>query len=448
MTETLAMFGGKAVVDKALHVRWPVITAADKVAVMAVLDRGVFSGPLAPEVRALEAEFAKFVGATYCLATNSGTAALHIAVAAAGIGPGDEVITPAFSFVATAMSVMEHGAIPTFVDIEPQTFCIDPQKIEAAITPRTKAIMPVHMHGMPCDMDAILAIAKKHNLIVIEDAAQAHGAQYKDRAVGTMGAAAGFSMQSSKNLSAGEGGLFVTNNEEIYKRANRTRMFGEDTNPRDPSGFNPERPLDADRAYDSMAIGWMYRTNEMTAALARSQLARLPEANENARRNAAALSKALAQLPGVTPPVVPVESETCWHKYRVTFDASKVGVNAPAKRVRSALLAGLRGEGVDTVLWQTQPIPGQSVFKERVGFGKGYPWSLASEGGKPVDYEKQYDPASYPITKHVLDHSLCLFSQSFPLAPQPMALVEQYAHAFAKVWANLSELVEKTPGGV
>lgn len=445
MTETLALFGGKPGVDKALHVRWPVITTADKAAVMAVLERGVFSGPLAPEVRALEAEFAQFAGTQFCLATNSGTAALHIAVAAAGIGPGDEVITPAFSFVATAMSVMEHGAIPTFVDIEPRTFCMDPAKIEAAITPRTKAIMPVHMHGMPCDMDAILAIAKKHNLVVIEDAAQAHGASYKGRAVGTMGAAAGFSMQSSKNLSAGEGGLFVTNDEQIYKRANRTRMFGEDTNPRDPSGFKLERPLDMDRAYDSMAVGWMYRTNEMTAALARSQLARLPGANAQARHNGAQLSEALAKLPGVTPPVVPEGLVTCWHKYRVMFDASQVGVNAPAKRVRAALLAGLRAEGVDTVLWQTQPIPGQSVFKERVGFGKGYPWALASEGGQLVDYAKQYDSTAYPVTQRVLDNSLCLFSQSFPIAPQPASLIEQYAHAFAKVWANLAELVEKTP---
>ena len=407
---------------------------------MAVLERGIFSGPLAPEVRALEADFQTYSGAKYCLATNSGTAALHIAVAAAGIGPGDEVITPAFSFVATAMSVLEHGAIPTFVDIEPATFNIDAAKIEAAITERTKAIMPVHMHGMPADMDPILAIAKKHNLFVIEDAAQAHGAKYKGKPVGTMGVAAGFSMQSSKNLSAGEGGLFVTNDEELYKRANRTRMFGEDTNPRDPSGFNPARPLDADRAYDSQSVGWMYRTNEMTASLARSQLARLEAANEQARRNATVLSAALAKLPGVTPPVVPADRVTCWHKYRVSFDASAVGVNAQAKRVRTALLAGLRAEGVDTVLWQTQPIPGQRVFQERVGFGKGYPWTLVK-----ADYAKPYDPASYPVTQHVLDHSLCLFSQSFPLAPQPLVLVAQYGEAFAKVWANLAELVEKTP---
>jgi dTDP-4-amino-4,6-dideoxygalactose transaminase len=215
-------------------------------------------------------------------------------------------------------------------------------------------------------------------------------------------------------------------------------MFGEDTNPRDPSGFNLARPLDMDRAYDSLSVGWMYRTNEMTAALARSQLARLAHANERARANGAVLGQALAALPGVTPPQVPEDRVTCWHKYRVMFDASAVGVNAPAKRVRTALLAGLRAEGVDTVLWQTQPIPGQKVFRDRVGFGKGYPWSLGGE----VDY----DPAHFPVTQRVLDHSLCLFSQSFPLAPQPLALVEQYAHAFAKVWSNLAELVEKTLG--
>jgi perosamine synthetase len=296
----LAVSGGQPTVDAARHVRWPVLTAGDKAAVMGVLERGVLSGPFAPEVRGLEHEFARYIGTKFALATNSGTSALHVAVAAAGIGPGDEVLTPAFSFVATAMAILHHQAIPVFVDIEPTTFGLDPAKLEAAITPRTKAIMPVHIHGMPCRIEAIAEIARRHRLVLIEDAAQAHGASLNGRRVGTFGALACFSLQSSKNLACGEGGLAVTDDEALYLKASQARMFGEDVTLDDEKSYRLDRPLDGNRAYDSKGIGWMYRTNEMSAALARSQLARLEAMNEQARRNASALSALLGKLPGVT----------------------------------------------------------------------------------------------------------------------------------------------------
>ncbi len=440
----LAVAGGKPTVDAGRHVRWPVLTEDDRAAVLGVLARGVLSGPFAPEVRGLEREFAAWVGSRHALATNSGTAALHVAVAAAGLGPGDEVITPAFSFVATAMSVLHHAAIPVFVDIEPETFGIDPAKIEAAITERTRAIIPVHIHGMPCRIDEVAAIARKHRLVLIEDAAQAHGASWKGRRLGTFGALGCFSLQSSKNLACGEGGLAVTDDAELLQRANRTRMFGEDVRPEDEATYRLDRALDGDRAYDSQTVGWMYRTNEMSAALARSQLRRLDAMNEQARRNAAALSRALALLPGVTPPHVPEGAVPVWHKYRVRFDAAKAGIDAPPRRVRDAVVRALRAEGVDAVLWQTQPVPGQSLFRQKVGYGVrggnvGCPW----DHGRDVSY----DLAQYPQTQALLDSSLCLFSHTYPIAPQSLELVEQYAEAFRRVWTRLDEVLAAEGAG-
>ena len=186
--------------------RWPILTDADRAAVARVLDRGVLSGAGAPEAKALEAEFAAVVGRRFCLATNSGTSALHIALAAAGVGPGDEVIVPALSFIATAQAVLHQGAIPLFADVEPDTYNIDTADAARRATSRTRAIVPVHLHGLPADMDAIGALARHHGLTVVEDAAQAHGATYKGRAAGTLGAMAAFSLNSTKNLPAGRAG--------------------------------------------------------------------------------------------------------------------------------------------------------------------------------------------------------------------------------------------------
>jgi perosamine synthetase len=429
----LALFGRAPAVDNARHVRWPVLDARDRDAVMAVLDRGVLSGPLAPEVRGLEREFAAWLGTRYALATNSGTAALHIALAAAGVGAGDEVITSAYTFVATPLAALHQQAVPVFVDIEPRSCGLDPRLVEAAITTRTKAIVPVHIHGTPCELDAIHDLARRHGLAVIEDACQAHGATYKGRPVGTFGAAAAFSLQSSKNLACGEGGVFVTDDAALFARANRVRMFGEDVRAMDDGSWREDRCLDASRAYDSATVGWMYRTNEMSAALARSQLRGLDGWNERGRRNARRLSAALSKLPGVTPPEVFEDRVEVVHKYRVRLDGRAMGVEADARRVRDAVMAALRAEGLEVVLWQTQPVPGQRLFRERVGFGHGVPWNRTDA----VDY----DLARFPETTRLLDGSVVLFSQSCPILAQPDDLIDAYAEAFARVWAHLPDLV-------
>jgi perosamine synthetase len=230
--------------------------------------------------------------------------------------------------------------------------------------------------------------------------------------------------------------LFVTDDDDLVARASRTRTFGEDIKPGDAGGYRIERALDSDRAYDALTMGWMYRTTEMSAALARSQLAKLDAMNACARHNAGILSARLADLPGVTPPVVPTGRTSVFHKYRVRLDARAVGLDAPARRVRDAVRRALIAEGVDCVLWQTQPVPGQTLFREKVGYGKGWPWSQSA----PVDY----DLGQYPETVRLLDSSVVLFSHSYPIAPQPPALCEAYAEAFAKVWGRLDEVLAAT----
>jgi perosamine synthetase len=412
----LAVSGGKPAVRVEEHVRWPVITDEDRAAVDAVLRRGILSGPFAPEIRALEAEFARYIGAKHALATNSGTAALHLALAAVGVGPGDEVVTTAFSFVATALAVVHQNAVPVFVDIEAATMGMDPVLLEAAITSRTRAIVPVHIHGHACQIEAIRAIGARHHLPVIEDACQAHGVEHQGRKLGSFGAFGAFSLQSSKSLPCGEGGLLVTSDDEAFQRATRMRSFGEDLRPADADRYDPLRALDSDRAYDAVTVGWMYRTNEMSAALARSQLRRLDQSNQQARRNALRLSAQLRELPGITPPG---DEASGYHKYRVRVDATRLGLDVPPRRVRDALVKALRAEGVDAVLWQTQPVPGQSLFRERFG----------------------HDARRYPQTMRLLDGSLCLFSHTYPIAPQSQALCDQYALAFAKVWNRLDEVL-------
>ncbi len=435
MTETLAIRGGTPVVSKDLHRRWPVITEEDKAAVLACLDSGIVAGPYAPQVKALEEEWARYCGVRFALSTNSGTAALHTAVAAGGIGTGDQVITTAFTFLATALAVLQHNAVPVFADIDPRTFTIDPAKVEERITARTKAIIPVHIHGVPADMERILAIARKHGLLVIEDAAQAHGATYRGRKVGGIGDMGCFSFQASKNLPAGEGGIFVTDRPDFRERANRFRMFGEDIQESDRKAFDPSRPLDGAREYNSLMMGWMYRTTELTAALCRSQLRRLDDWLANTRRNAAYLTEALAKVPGITPPYVPPDCTSSYYQYRIRLDPHAAGVNLPPKEFRLKVLAALKAEGLEVSLWQTVPVPGQSLFQERTGYGLSCPWLC------PLGDEVKYDVAEYPETIKLLADSLVIGSHSHPLFPQPMELMRSYVEAIQRVFANLGQVV-------
>ena len=293
-------------------------------AVARVLESGQFVG--GPEVAALEQEFASYCGARHGVAVNSGTSALHLALLAAGIQPGDEVITVPFTFYATVAAIGYVGATAVYVDIHPATFNIDPAKIEAAITERTRAILLVHLYGQCADMDPILEIARRHKLIVIEDAAQSHGAEYRGRRAGSMGDIGCFSFYPSKNLgAAGEGGLLTTNNPEYARTAALLRSWGEE------------------QRYRPRLKGFNYRLPSIQAAILRVKLRRLDVWTE-ARRARAAEYDRLLEHSGVTRPHTLEDSRHVYCLY--TIRAAN----------RDALQKNLEAAGIPTAVHYPVPI--------------------------------------------------------------------------------------------
>lgn len=422
----LAIHGGTPVVPAGLKKEWPEITEEDKAAVMAVLERGVLTGVYGPEARALEEEWAEYTGSKHALSFNSGTAALHAALFAAGVGPGTEVITTAFSFSATFHSILQQNGIPVFVDIDPRTYNLNVEQVEAKITEHTRAIMPVHIHGLPCDMDEIMALAEEHDLAVVEDACQAHGAMYKGQMAGTIGDMGTFSLNVTKNLSGAEGGLLVTDDDEYAERAAMLRTFGEK--------LADEKPKI--RPYTVYTIGWNYRTQEMPAAFARSQLKRLDEYNAIAQRNGQFLTEQLAGIPGIVPPHIPSDRTSVYHKYRLRFDPDALGLDLPAEEIRDRLFAALEAEGVAATIWHREPMTSFPIFQTKEGYGKGCPWSCPYYGETIT-----YDPEDYPEAIRLPQESLVVNDEPHPIFVQDLELMEAYAAAFRKVLADPEKLV-------
>jgi dTDP-4-amino-4,6-dideoxygalactose transaminase len=417
MSKLAARGGPKTVPDGAIK-PWPWITDEDKRAVMEALDQASPWRYPAPNVQALEREWAEYVGMKFCLAANSGTAALHMAVAAAGVGPGDEVLVPAFTFLASASCVLHSNGIPIFVDIEPKTATIDPGKIEERITDHTRAIVAVDIHGVPADYDAINAIAKKHGLVVIEDGAQAHGSIYRGKKVGALGDIAGCSLNGSKNLSAlGEGGVFTTDDPKYHELAERVRMFGEVVRPGEP------------RRYNAYMMGWNYRLDELEAAFARSQLGRLDEMTAARQKNCEYLSARLSQLPGIEPPFTPPDRTNSYFFYVFRVKPRALGFDVPVAQFRDGVQKALSAEGVPVQRWQTVVVPAQSLFQIRDGYGKGCPWSCPfSRPGI------SYDPAEYPESEKLIEEFLALGHSAGGLGPpNGLDLMKLYADAFEKV---------------
>ena len=336
-----------------------------------------------------------------------------MALAAVDVGPGDEVLVPSYTFLATASCVLHQMAIPVFVDIDPVTYTMDPAKIEAAITPRTKAIIPVHIQGCPADMDPILEIARQHNLHVIEDACQAHGAIYKGRMCGTIGVAGAFSLNNLKNLCGGEGGLFVTNDEDVLKKGDLVRYFGDECDEQT-----------CRQKYNASILGYMYRNQELPAALARGQLKHLNELNDTRIRNAEYLSRELGKIPGVIPPVCPPDCKHVYWFYAVRFDPQAAGIDAdPHAGSASRSKRRCFKEGVLVGQWQTMPVLAQDVFQSMIGIGRRYPWAINEAQG--ITYK--YDPADFPVAQ-----MLCDIVHQRPLDPS----------------AQRAELNDKSRGGV
>ena len=267
----------------------------------AAVDRVLRSGMLAqgPEVAAFETDYSTVVAGRQCIAVNSGTSALHMSLLAIGIGPGDEVIVPSFSFAATANSVSLTGATPIFVDIEPTYFSIDPTAIEAAITPRTKAIMPVHLYGHSANMTQITAIAKKHSLLVSEDAAQAHSATWNGIPVGCLGDVASFSFYPTKNMTSGEGGMVTTADASVARTVRLLRNQG------------------MEKRYENEIVGFNTRMTDIHAAIGRVQLQKLPAWTAARQANAKFLSD---NIRGVITPAVAPEATHSYHQYTIRIE--------------------------------------------------------------------------------------------------------------------------------
>jgi perosamine synthetase len=425
MPERLAIDGGQRAVPPGIETKWPDIREEDKAAVLRVLERGQLGGAYAPEALGLQKEFAAYIGRKYCLALNSGTAALHCALYAAGLQPGDEVITSAFSFVASPMAVLQNINLPVFVDIDPKTFNLDVSQIEDKITDRTRALLPVHIHGQAAEMDEVNAIARKHNLVVIEDAAQAHGALYRGKRVGTLGAMACYSLNFTKNLPGGEGGFFLCDDQEYFERADQLRIFGERVR------------ADETRSYVAHGIGWNYRTQELPAAFARSQLQRLDEYNTTAQRNGALLSRELAKIRGLEPPFAANDRTHIYHKYRLRLRPELLGIKIPTTEFRTRVLNAIQAEGVPAMLWQTTSLPAYPLFQSKEGFGGGYPWSLTAHGR-----EMKYRAEDYPETQKLLDNSIIVGTETNPLYVQSQEYIESWVTAFRKVFDNLDAVLE------
>ncbi|MEW6239056.1 MAG: DegT/DnrJ/EryC1/StrS family aminotransferase [Candidatus Omnitrophota bacterium] len=263
---------------------WPVYGEPEKEALIRTLESREW-GIGSPAIKEFEEQFAAFCGAKYAAACTNGTEAISIALQAMGVGPGDEAIIPPYTFIATAIGVLACNAIPVFADIHPETYNIDPEAVRRAVTPRTKVIIPVHIAGNPADMDGIMAIAQEHNLLVLEDAAQAHGAEWKGRRVGAIGNAGTFSFQTTKNLSSGEGGAIVSNDEEL---ADRIRSF-----------VNCGR-VKGGAWYDHHEMGGNHRLGAFQAAVLLTGMERIEEQMQKREENFAYLSRLFEDIEGVS----------------------------------------------------------------------------------------------------------------------------------------------------
>ncbi len=332
----------------------PLISEKGKANVIEVLESGMLaSGSWVTE---FEEKFSNYVGTDFAVATSSGTTALHVALLAVGIKEGDIVLTTPFTFIASANSILFCGAKPVFVDIEPKTFNLDPAKLEASLEqyPKAKAVMVVHLYGLACDMPAICEIARKHNLLVIEDCAQAHGAAINRRKVGTFGDVAAFSFYPTKNMTTGEGGIVVTNQKEVAERCKKLINHGR-------SG-----------RFTHDSLGYNYRMTNIAAAIGLAQLERLDKFNEKRIANASYLSNHLNTLEYVTVPFAPPDFLHVFHQYTVKVPSDK----------RAELIKWLEEHDVDSAIIYPYPLHKQPLYAN-LGYDKEH-YPMAEEASEEV----------------------------------------------------------------
>jgi perosamine synthetase len=301
----------------------PQIGQEEKEAVMAVMDSGTIA--TGPVTEAFEREFAAFVGAKHAFAVCNGTAALHLAFLGVGLKPGDEVITAPFTFVASINSILFAGGTPKMVDVDLDTFNIDATKVEQAISPKTKAILPIHLYGLAADLQPLLEVAEKHGIPLIEDAAQSHGAIYRGNQVGSIGDAGCFSMYPTKNMTTSEGGMVTTNRDDVAELVKSIRNHG--------------RGLATLGTYDHVRLGHNFRTTDIASAIGRVQLKRLPQFNKARQANARRLDDALQGHADLVAPTVPEGREHVYHQYTIR------------SKNRDAFVAYMKAQGIGTGIY-------------------------------------------------------------------------------------------------
>lgn len=403
----LALSGGAPVRTRPFPA-WPVFGVEEEERLLRVLRSGQWGRLDGAEVDGFEARFAAMHGCRYGIAVVNGTVALRIALLAAGIRAEDEVIVPPYTFVATATAVLEANAIPVFADVGLATFNLDPAAVAAAITPRTRAIVPVHFAGQPADMDAILALARPRGILVLEDAAHAHGAAYCGRPAGSLGDLATFSFQSSKNLTAGEGGIITTNDAALARACRSIHNCG-----RVPEGI----------WYEHHVVSGNYRMGEFLGAILNCQLDRLEEQAQTRERNGVRLARELGRIPGLH---VQQRSAACtrhaYHLFMMRIDPAAFGSS------RAAVRAALEAEGIPCSTGYGYSLPNQPLFRNKA-FGPFVPGAI-----ERLDYGSAHCPNSDLLCR---DQALWL-GQNLLLGTD--ADLDDIVMAFEKVHALRHEL--------
>jgi len=405
MRQQLAINGGSKTVER--DFQWPIYDESDVNCVADIVRSGKWGNPdCGGEVARFENEFASYCGTKYALACVNGSVALRLALIACGVKPGDEVIVPPYTFIATASIVIEANCVPIFVDIDPATYNLDSTKIEAAITSRTKAIIPVHFAGQSCDMDQIMLLAKKHGLRVIEDACHGHGAAYKGRKLGSIGDAGCFSFQSSKNLNSGEGGMVVTNDDALYQMINSLRNVGR---------------VEDGAWYEHHHAGCNYRITQLQAVLLSNQLKRLEEQTRKRHENGTYLNELLSKIEGITPLSRGFgETVHSYHIYIFKYDRSKF--NGLSKVEFAKMLAA---EGVPCFMGYPEPLYKQPLFQKKNFMCYAIP--------DEVDYTTVNCPVA---EKACYEEAVWIMQQAMLGSAQDMEL---FASAIFKIQVNTQE---------
>jgi perosamine synthetase len=324
-----------------IRINQPMIGKEEIEAVTEVLKSGILTekSGMGPRVLEFEKEFARFVGAKHAVAVTSGTAALHSALLVAGVKEGDEVVLPSFTFHATAEVVLLCGAQPVFADIDPDTYTVTTETVESALTTNTKAIIPVHLYGLPAEIDPIKKLARDRGVTLIEDAAQAHGAEYKNSMIGSIGDMTCFSFYAGKNMTTGEGGMITTNDDDYSEKLRMVRTHGE------------QRP------YWPTMIGNNYRMNEVLAAIGLAQVKKLPSFLEKRRKNAKFLSEKLGVLGKVMPPKEPEGRKHAWYVYTLRLRGANAGK-------RNKVIEKLRSKNIEAVVYYESPLHMLPLYRE------------------------------------------------------------------------------------